>query len=343
MYKVHLHQKQQLQVSTYIIPFLITDLLDLVPALRWNITGITVAGRAGAPSNQSNQFNNPWGLALTYENTIYVVDRYNNRVQKYLRGSLNGTIVAGQANATTCPSYQCLSKPSSIALDDDENLFISEEGNHRVVSWKKDAIIGELLAGTGGYGSGNNQFKTPYNIFRESQSGTLYVSDNGNDRVMRYTEGSNTGVRVAGGNGRGSNTNQLNYPMGIYFESSSNSLIIANTLANNIVRWRIGDSNWTLVTGNRNGTRGNSPFSLYSPFALTIDPMGNMYVADSDNNRIQFFPRGQTEGRTIAGITGVLGSNSTLLRTSYSVVFDNQLNLYIADSWSNRVQKFLRY
>ena len=193
------------------------------------------------------------------------------------------------------------------------------------------------------HGSGNNQFSLPYNIVRDKQSGTLYVSDNGNDRVMRYTEGSNTGVRVAGGNGRGSNTNQLNYPMGIYFESSSNSLIIANTLANNIVRWRIGDSNWTLVTGNRNGTRGNSPFSLYSPFALTIDPMGNMYVADSDNNRIQFFPLGQVEGKTIAGITGVLGFNSTLLNRPYGIIFDNQLNLYVGDHWGNCVKKFLRY
>ena len=85
----------------------------------------------------------------------------------------------------------------------------------------------------------------PYNIARDKQSGTLYVSDNGNDRVMRYTEGNNTGVLVAGGNGRGNNINQLNYPMGIYFESSSNSLIIANTRAHNIVRWRIGESSWT--------------------------------------------------------------------------------------------------
>ena len=99
----------------------------------------------------SNQLYSPWGLALTYENTLYVADRYNNRVQKYLRGSLNGTTVAGQANATTCSSYQCLYYPVSIALDSNETLFISEEHNHRVVLWKKDAIFGELAAGTGTY------------------------------------------------------------------------------------------------------------------------------------------------------------------------------------------------
>ena len=169
------------------------------------------------------------------------------------------------------------------------------------------------------------------------------MSDNGNDRVMRYTDGNNTGVLVAGGNGRGNNTNQLNYPMGIYFESLSNSLLIANTKAHNIVRWRIGDSNWTLIAGNLNASRGNSSFLLSNPYGLTVDPIGNLYVADTSNHRIQFFSIGQTEGKTIAGITGFQGFNSNLLSFPYSLAFDNQLNLYIADTYGNRVQKFLRY
>ena len=169
------------------------------------------------------------------------------------------------------------------------------------------------------------------------------MADTGNDRIMRYTEGTNTGVLVAGGNGRGNNTNQLNFPTVIYFESSSNSLIIANTDSNNIVRWRIGDSNWTLVTGSLNASRGNSPSSLDRPHGLTVDPMGNLYVADSFNRRVQFFPAGHIEGRTIAGITGVFGFNATLLYVPYSVALDNQLNLYVVDNASNRVQKFLRY
>jgi len=180
-------------------------------------------------------------------------------------------------------------------------------------------------------------------MVRDLQSGTLYVSDYRNDRIMRYTEGNNTGVVVAGGNGRGNNTNQLNGPVGIYFESLSDSLIIANTDANNIVRWRIGDSNWTLIAGNLNVSSGNSSSSLSGPYALTVDPMGNVYVADSGNYRIQFFSLGQTEGRTIAGITGVLGYNSMLLSAPYGITFDNQLNLYVSDTWGHRVQKFLRY
>ena len=123
--------------------------LDENVTLRWNTTGITVAGITNVVGNASNQLYNPWGLALTYENTLYVADRFNHRVQKFIRGSLNGTTVAGQANSTPCFSYQCLRSPSSIVLDDNENLFISDAYNHRVVLWKKDATIGQLAAGTG--------------------------------------------------------------------------------------------------------------------------------------------------------------------------------------------------
>jgi len=160
---------------------------------------------------------------------------------------------------------------------------------------------------------------------------------------MRYTSNINAGVLVAGGNGRGNDSNQLHSPMGVYFESVTNSLIIANMGSNNIVRWRLGDSNWTLVAGNLNASSANSPFALSGPFGLTLDPLGNLYVADTNNHRIQFFPREQIRGRTIAGVAGVPSSNPNYLRGPYSIILDNQLNLYVADTGNHRVQKFLRY
>jgi DNA-binding beta-propeller fold protein YncE len=71
--------------------------------------------------------------------------------------------------------------------------------------------------------------------------------------------------------------------------------------------------------------------------------MGNLYVADTGNNRIQLFLAGQTVATTIAGITGSPGSSSVQLNSPYSVRLDNQLNLYVADLTNNRIQKFLRY
>jgi hypothetical protein len=71
--------------------------------------------------------------------------------------------------------------------------------------------------------------------------------------------------------------------------------------------------------------------------------MGNVYVADRNNHRIQFFSSGGINGTTIAGVTGVSGSSNANLNTPWAVRLDGQLNLYVADCDNNRIQKFLRY
>lgn len=160
---------------------------------------------------------------------------------------------------------------------------------------------------------------------------------------MQYTLNSNVGTVVAGGNGAGTSTTQLNNPRGLYFDSSTNSLLIANPGANNVVRWVIGASSWTLVAGNINGSSGSGSTALYNPWDVTLDPMGNIYVADRYNNRIQLFLAGEMNGTTIAGVTGVSGGSSTEFNGPLSVALDSQLNLYVADSSNNRVQQFIRY
>lgn len=71
--------------------------------------------------------------------------------------------------------------------------------------------------------------------------------------------------------------------------------------------------------------------------------MNNMYVADRYNHQIQFFLPDQSNGLTIAGITGISGSDSTLLDGSTSLMLDKQLNFYIVDQRNHRVLKLLRY
>lgn len=172
---------------------------------------------------------------------------------------------------------------------------------------------------------------------------TIYISDANNHCIIGYKATTNTSTIVAGGNGAGVGPTQLYGPRGLYFDSSTNSLLIANYGANNIVRWKIGASNWTLVVGSPQGIIGNNSASLNGPWDVVLDPMGNLYVADRYNSRIQFYIAGQINGTTIAGTTGITGANATLFNTPLSIALDSQLNLYVADSWNHRIQKFLRY
>ena len=96
-------------------------------------------------------------------------------------------------------------------------------------------------------------------------SGTLYIVDQSNHRVMSYLSGASSGTVVAGGNGQGTSNTQLYLPVGLYFDSSSNSLYIANAGANNIVRWVLGATNWILVAGSISGLNGNSSSLLEYP------------------------------------------------------------------------------
>ena len=173
-------------------------------------------------------------------------------------------------------------------------------------------------------------------------TGTLYIADTYNDRIMSYAANASTGTFCIGGTGM-SNT-QLNLPTGLYFDTSSNSLYIANTQANNIVRWVVGASNWILVAGSSSGTLGTSPTLLNYPRDITLDYMRNVYVADCSNNRIQFFRAGQSNGTTIAGsVTGLSGSTASLLDNPIALVIDSNFNVYVADYFNQRIQRFDHY
>ncbi len=145
----------------------------------------------------------------------------------------------------------------------------------------------------------NNLLFNPYGIWRDDNSRTLYLADSFNHWIMCYAANAMSSDIIADGNGAGTATSQLSYPYAFYFDSLSNSLLIANASGNNIVRWTIGASNWTLVTGDGSGLSGSTTTLLTSLADITLDSVGNMYVVDMQNNRIQFFSSGQSSGVTI--------------------------------------------
>ncbi|CAF4193876.1 unnamed protein product [Adineta steineri] len=317
--------------------------LPAAPILyRWNTMGNTVAGASnGSAGKAPNLLTNPYGTALGSFNSLYVVDFNNNRIQKWMINASNGTMVAGLSNATAGASSIALTLPVSVVLDSNDNMYFTDRNNHRVVYWANGASSGTTIAGILGIaGSTNNTFNWPCGIARDSSTSTLYIADNLNHRIMRYLVNASSGTVVAGGNGAGSGITQLYYPYGFAFDASSNSLLIASYPNNNIVRWVLGASSWTLVIGTSTGLGGSSSTLLYQPVGITLDPLGNIYVADSGNHRIQFFAAGQSNGTTIAGVTGSSGISQNQLNSPYWVILDSQLNLYVSDHNNNRVQFF---
>jgi hypothetical protein len=118
----------------------------------------------------------------------------------------------------------------------------------------------------GSAGDSSSQLNNLYDITRDSSSGTLYIADYGNHRMMSYVSGASSGAMALGTGSSGTNITQLSYSTSLYFDSPSNSLVIDNYGANNIiVRWTTGASSWTLVDGNMNGSSGSTSASLNHP------------------------------------------------------------------------------
>ena len=117
--------------------------------LRWNSTGLTIAGVSTISGRDNMHLNMPVDFALDYKGTIFIADRSNHRIQKYVRGSMNGTTVAGFGNGTSSTSLYGLILPIHVIVDDEENLYISNYGNYQTLYWPRNALSGVIVGGFG--------------------------------------------------------------------------------------------------------------------------------------------------------------------------------------------------
>ena len=312
--------------------------------LRWNPIGITIAGVTGQRGNTSNKLSTPRGIGIDWSNALYIADDGNSRIQKYSKDASVGETVAGEGSGIAGVGDGFLSRPYDVAIDLNENVFVVDSNNQRIQLWTRGSLVGKTIAGTTGVvGNSANTLNYPYGIAYDSITHGIYISDYNNYRIMYYPTGVLNGTIVAGGNGQGLNTNQLSYQLSSYHDAVTNSLFISQCSTNNIIQWPLGASNWRLIAGYLNGTNSSGPSGFSCARDITLDPMGNIYVVDRDNRRLQFFSIGQSNGMTIAGITGILGANASLLNSPLSVVLDTQLNLYVSDGENHRIQKFMRF
>ena len=152
---------------------------------------LTIAGN-GTAGNQSNQLNNPLGIYVDDNLTLYIADAGNYRIQMWKYAASFGLTVAG--NETYGSSLVQLS-PSAIVVDKNGYMYIVDSDNNQVVRWAPNATSGVcIVACTGAFfGSGANELSSPVSLAFDS-SGSLYVSDQSNNRVQKFqilTNGSN--------------------------------------------------------------------------------------------------------------------------------------------------------
>jgi len=153
-------------------------------------SGTIVAGSTSATAgSDSLSLNSPHGLALDESNSfLYVADRNNHRVQRYVLGSLSGVTVAGGNGAGTAANQ--FYGPTDIYLSKlDGSLYISDSYNNRIQKWQKNATYGTTVAGSSNGISGITPYllNQPYRIAIDDQENYVYASDTNNNRIQRFS------------------------------------------------------------------------------------------------------------------------------------------------------------
>lgn len=132
-------------------------------------------------------------------------------------------------------------------------------------------------------------------------------------------------------------------PFGIAIDSKGN-LYVADAGENNRIRKITSDGMVTTLAGGEEGFQDGQGASarFNTPSALALDAQGNLYVADTGNNAVRrIAPDGMVT--TIAG-TGKAGSSDGAAREAsfdapVGVAVDAQGNIYIADTYNDRIRK----
>ncbi|CAF4076836.1 unnamed protein product, partial [Adineta steineri] len=228
-------------------------------------TGQVVAG-GNEIGKRSDQLHRPTDVIVDKRNdSLIICDGGNRRVVRWSRqNDKNGETIISDIDC------------SSLAMDNNGDLYVSDHVKNEVRRWKQEEREGTIVAGGNGQGKHLNQLQYPIYIFVDEDH-SVYVSDHHNHRVMKWMKGAKEGIIVAGGQGGGNSLKQLSSPCGVIVDHLGN-VYVADSDNHRIMRWCEGSCEGSIVVGG-NG-EGEKPNQFSNPVGLSFDVQGNLYVAD---------------------------------------------------------------
>jgi sugar lactone lactonase YvrE len=159
---------------------------------------------------------------------------------------------------------------------------------------------------------------------------TIYVADSENHRIMEWKCDRTRGQVVAGGNGEGNKTNQLNHPTDVIVDKLGDNLIICDRINRRVMRWP-----------RRNGTSGQPVISNLACCRLTLDNNGYLYVSDYEKHEVRRWKINDTCGTLVAGGHGK-GNGLNQLSCPTSLFVDEDHSVYVSDVDNHRVMKWMK-
>ena len=285
----------------------------------FSVTVKLPVGELGTPVRSINGVNQPWGVAITQQGQVVVVEYgescvsiFNSKGEK-IRSFGSGGSGHGQ-----------FSEPYGVAIDDDGNILVVDGGNDRFQKFSSD---GRFITAVGTEGSGQLQFSLPVGIKINPQTKRVYVTEHSNHRVQ-VLQPDLTFVSSFGSHGNG--PGQLTNPHDVAFDSANN--VYVTDYSN--CRIQVYTENGEFLR--QIGSRGTGQGELSGPVMITIDNEDKIYVTEDSNNRVSVFT---SDGGYLTSF-GSMGNGPRRFQRPFGIAMDKSGMVYVCDNVNNRVQIF---
>ncbi|GFO54927.1 hypothetical protein GMSM_19340 [Geomonas sp. Red276] len=266
--------------------------------------------------------------------TLAIADASAHTIRFYsLPSSETG---AGAAQVATWGSYGAgdgqLKRPQSVAFDASGNMYIADTGNERLIkvagpsfAATPSATVGRILA---------DGMNLPVSVAVSPADGTLLVTDQQNDRVVRY---STSGALLQSWGGSGSAAGQFATPLDAVADGAGN-LFVLDGGNNRVQKIAMATGQVTAVFGAAGDAAGDPAGILSNPRRLALDRNGNLYVGQP--GQITKF---DGNGRFVARIANLVADLNQYVSMG-SIAIDSRSQgsdiLYVMDTGFRRVLKF---
>lgn len=311
----------------------------------------------------------PAATAYDLAGNLYIADSNNHVIRKVdttgtittvAGSSVAGVGIEGFGGDGGPATSALLDTPMGVAVDASGNLYIADTHNQRIRRVNAAGVITTVAGnGTAGY-SGDGSVPTSAELFLPQgvaldAAGNLYIADTGNERIRKVsgsiiTTVAGNGLQMYSGDGGAATAAGLDTPTGVAADAFGN-IFIADS-HNQSIRMVSLAGKMSTVAGNGtlgySGDSGNATSAtLAKPTGVAVDASGNLYIADSNNNRIRQVSGVTSSTSTINtiagnGSQGYGGDNgpalSATLNTPRSASLDLLGNVMIADSSNQRVR-----
>ena len=321
------------------------------------------SGDGGAAT--SAQLNQPYGVALDAAGDVYIADLGNARVRRIDIHGIITTVAGGGAMLPVSsaqgvdPLHAQLNSPRNVVTAPDGSVYISDFGGQYVYQLSAGTLT--VIAGTGAAGfSGDNgaanvaQVAYPAGLAVGPDGTTLYFADSGNGRVRMIADAiittvaqvpqvvdvtlsgtGNLNVAAAGVLGDPDSpvpgSTQFD-PRGLAINAGGNFVFTDGGLLDVVTPSGASMSIAGLAGPSAFGDGGQAAAARFAePAGCALDAAGNLYVADTGENRI----REVNANGVVSTIYGT--GDPSILNAPRSVALASDGSLLIADTGNGRV------